>query len=287
MCFDKIFRFLVMGGCLVGGSMGSLSFATNDYCNQGDLMQQAYCMAKYRDTYIDLWNTSKAVGNSFIRGSLSIDLFAGVDLGSLSKRQQQQIKDKVSDVKIYLWRIEAEKWGDDIEEEDKITALEVEKIKQLLKEIKEMGGRIGKGAAKDLQDSVDYLSGKIDELGGQWSASVIGGLISDITWSGGDFIALKKNDSLVIRITRFILMLTVVLAVTMVIINGIQYITKSANGEDPSKTRWNLFYLVIGLLLALFSVVIINLFRSIGETTLDGIGDSSTYIQKQDTLPLA
>jgi cytochrome bd-type quinol oxidase subunit 2 len=116
---------------------------------------------------------------------------------------------------------------------------------------------------------------------------VIGGLISDITWSGGDFIALKKNDSLVIRITRFILMLTVVLAVTMVIINGIQYITKSANGEDPSKTRWNLFYLVIGLLLALFSVVIINLFRSIGETTLDGIGDSSTYIQKQDTLPLA
>jgi hypothetical protein len=30
-----------------------------------------------------------------------------------------------------------------------------------------MGGRIGKGAAKDLQDSVDYLSGKIDELGGQ------------------------------------------------------------------------------------------------------------------------
>jgi hypothetical protein len=42
------------------------------------------------------------VGNSFIRGSLSIDLFAGVDLGSLSKRQQQQIKDKVSDVKIYL-----------------------------------------------------------------------------------------------------------------------------------------------------------------------------------------
>jgi hypothetical protein len=54
MCFDKIFRFLVMGGCLVGGSMGSLSFATNDYCNQGDLMQQAYCMAKYRDTYIDL-----------------------------------------------------------------------------------------------------------------------------------------------------------------------------------------------------------------------------------------
>jgi hypothetical protein len=67
-------------------------------------------------------------------------------------------------------------------------------------------------------------------------------------------------------------MLTIVLSVTMTIINGIIYITKSGNGEDPSKARWNLLYIAVGILLALFSVVIINLLRSVGgEQTLGQI----------------
>jgi hypothetical protein len=81
---------------------------------------------------------------------------------------------------------------------------------------------------------------------------------------------LEKRPSILIRITQFILMLTIVLAVTMTIINGILYITKSGNGEDPSKVRWNLLYVAIGILLALFSVIIVNLLRSaLNEETLN------------------
>jgi multisubunit Na+/H+ antiporter MnhB subunit len=66
-------------------------------------------------------------------------------------------------------------------------------------------------------------------------------------------------------------MLVIVLSVTMVILNGIAYISKSGMGEDPSKARRNLMYIAIGILVALFSVVIINLMRSIGESTLEKI----------------
>ena len=81
----------------------------------------------------------------------------------------------------------------------------------------------------------------------------------------------SQDESVLIRITKFILMLTIVLAVTMIILNGIQYIVKSGNGEDPSKSRNNLIFIVVGIILALFSVVIVNLLRSIGESTLNDI----------------
>jgi hypothetical protein len=61
-------------------------------------------------------------------------------------------------------------------------------------------------------------------------------------------------------------MLTIVLAVTMVIYNGFLYITMTGSGEDPKKAQTNLMYIVIGIIIALFSVVIINLLRSAGTT---------------------
>jgi hypothetical protein len=57
----------------------------------------------------------------------------------------------------------------------------------------------------------------------------------------------------------------------MIILNGIQYIIKSGSGEDPSKIRMNLYYIAFGIILALLSVVIINLLRSVGESTLKNI----------------
>ena len=53
----------------------------------------------------------------------------------------------------------------------------------------------------------------------------------------------------------------------MIILNGIQYIIKSGSGEDPSKARTNLILIVAGIILALSSVMIINLLRSVGEGT--------------------
>ena len=81
-----------------------------------------------------------------------------------------------------------------------------------------------------------------------------------------DPIKIGQKGSIVVRITRFALMLTIVLAVTMIIFNGMQYIIKSGTGEDPKKVQTNLVYVVVGIILALLSVVLINLLRSTGHT---------------------
>ena len=280
MFSSKIFKFFVVIACFIGGGIGSLGFAQwggNDYCTQGDLMQQAYCVAKRKDTIIDQGNTSRAVGNAFIRGSISIDLFEWINLSSLTKQNKNKIKSNIEAVYGHLMSMGGA---------EEITKNEIYDIINLLGEIKSpIDGKIRKSVASELIDLVNALSGEINNTI-QWAADQIKGMINDIAWHTEDIIGVSKNESLIIRITQFILTLTIVLAVTMVIINGIQYITKSANGEDPSKTRWNLFYLAIGLLLALFSVVIINLFRSVGESTLKTIGYHSTYTQEQLKLPL-
>jgi hypothetical protein len=53
-------------------SLGFLVFANaqydgNDYCNQGDLMQQAFCEANRRQTIIDAGNTTTAVGTEILK----------------------------------------------------------------------------------------------------------------------------------------------------------------------------------------------------------------------------
>jgi hypothetical protein len=101
-------------------------------------------------------------------------------------------------------------------------------------------------------------------------------------------IRLSPNDSTVIRITKFLLTLTIVLSVTMIIFNGMQYIIKSGNGEDPSKIRSNLVYIVVGIMVALFSVVLINLLRSTGTTLYKTVSNktASTTISPIETTSL-
>jgi flagellar biosynthesis protein FlhB len=86
-----------------------------------------------------------------------------------------------------------------------------------------------------------------------------------------DFLSVEKKPSLFVNVTKILLMITIVLSVTMVIINGILYITKSGSGEDPKSVIHNLLYIAIGIIVALFSVIIVTLFRSVGETTLKEI----------------
>lgn len=85
-------------------------------------------------------------------------------------------------------------------------------------------------------------------------------------WKG-----LTKRQSLIIEITRFILRMTVVLAVTMLIYNGLQYMIKSSKWEHPKEIVSNILYIILGVLLALVSVIIVRLASSIGMSSLTDI----------------
>lgn len=79
----------------------------------------------------------------------------------------------------------------------------------------------------------------------------------------------KKSPSVVIKITRFLLILTITLSVTMILYNGMIYIIQTWQGKESKDLTKNIVYIVIWILVALFSVVIITLIQSIPSTLWD------------------
>ncbi|MBB1543960.1 hypothetical protein HXK74_00940 [Candidatus Gracilibacteria bacterium] len=99
--------------------------------------------------------------------------------------------------------------------------------------------------------------------------------VGNYVLNGGSTLNLKKGltkrQSLIIEVTRFILRMSIVLAVTMLIYNGIQYMLKTSKGEHPKDIVTNIIYILAGVLLALSSVIIIRLASSIGMSSLTDI----------------
>lgn len=88
---------------------------------------------------------------------------------------------------------------------------------------------------------------------------------------------LVTRPPLMVRIAKFLLRITVALAITMVLYNSIMYIVESVKGPDKvTKATNNLLYVAWGLILALSSVAIINLISSI---SISSLRDVSEYTQ--------
>ena len=308
----------------------SAQYIGQDYCDQWDLMQQAFCIANRNNTVIDLGNTKKAVWNAFIKGSIDIKLLDGIFENRADSVDGKDVWEHLEDFKSSS-NVDhrKESLNDALRNLGNVNALKEKDANKILELVNELSGSIEEIASwttsifknsvnskltrnlstvnanrlneiysilnknwkiseddiKNLKKNFDdvqvippvsapdliaLLTSRIPELG-TWNVENFKQIISkkgNNLFQTDDIIRFDRNDSIIIKITRFLLMLTIVLSVTMTIINGIQYIIKSGNGEDPSKLRMNILYIVIGILVALFSVVIVNLFRSVGETTL-------------------
>lgn len=79
----------------------------------------------------------------------------------------------------------------------------------------------------------------------------------------------KTQAPLIVRITKFLLRLTIVLAITMVLYNGIFWVIESAKWGDVKDAKNNIIYIFGGILLALSSVALINLVSSITLSSLN------------------
>lgn len=80
----------------------------------------------------------------------------------------------------------------------------------------------------------------------------------------------NSREPLMVRITKFLLRLTIVLSITMVIVNAIIYMIDVMNGKDisSSESKKNLIFVAWGIVLALSSVGIINLIWSVTKSSL-------------------
>lgn len=93
------------------------------------------------------------------------------------------------------------------------------------------------------------------------------------------WITINNRVSLIVRIAKFLLRMTIVLSVTMVLYSGIMYILKSSKWEDPKDVQKNLILIWWWILLALASLWIINLISSVSQSSLN-TGDDFWFYDK-------
>jgi len=90
-----------------------------------------------------------------------------------------------------------------------------------------------------------------------------------LRWSVSvDLWGITKEAPLIVRIAKFLLRITMVLAVTMVIFNGIMWIIESSKWAEVKDAKKNITLIVVGILIALMSLGIINLISSITVSSL-------------------
>lgn len=90
----------------------------------------------------------------------------------------------------------------------------------------------------------------------------------EILW--GDFYVdvVQTEAPLIVRITKLLLRITMILSVTMVIYNGILWIIESSKWTEVKNAKNNIIFIVVGILIALMSLSIINLISSITVSSL-------------------
>ena len=89
----------------------------------------------------------------------------------------------------------------------------------------------------------------------KWSFSV---------WTDG----IWKSPSIIVKVTRLLLILTSALSITMILYNGMIYIIETWQWKEWKSLIKNVWLIVVWILVSLFSVVIINLIQSV-PTTID------------------
>ena len=78
----------------------------------------------------------------------------------------------------------------------------------------------------------------------------------------------QTKAPLIVRITKFLLRITIVLSISMVIYSGIMYIIEASKGAEVKETTNNLMYIIGWVLLALMSLGLINLIASLSVSSL-------------------
>lgn len=80
----------------------------------------------------------------------------------------------------------------------------------------------------------------------------------------GDWVS--SSPSIIVRATRLLLSLTIALAVTMILYNWMTYIIQVWRWKDSQDLVKNVVYIVVWILISLFSVIIITLLQSVPKT---------------------
>ena len=76
----------------------------------------------------------------------------------------------------------------------------------------------------------------------------------------------QRVPSMIVKVTRFLLSLVVALSITMILYNWLSYIIQTWQWKEGKNLVKNVVYIVIWILLSLFSVTIITILQSVSTT---------------------
>ena len=85
-------------------------------------------------------------------------------------------------------------------------------------------------------------------------------------WGG-----VTKSPSIVVKVTRLLLLLTITLSITMILWNGMSYIIQTWQWKEWKNLVKNIIYIVVWIFIALFSVIIITIIQSVPATIEDEV----------------
>ena len=90
------------------------------------------------------------------------------------------------------------------------------------------------------------------------------------------------KKSVIVRVTRLLLVLTIALSVTMILYNGMQYIIETWQWKEWKSLAKNVVLIIVWVLIALFSSIIITLIQSIPNATINN--ETSGVWEDRETL---
>ena len=105
----------------------------------------------------------------------------------------------------------------------------------------------------DLWEDVNHVWKNVFEWKGEIDAD---------TW----WISVKDAPSIIVKAIRLLLSLVIALSITMILYNWMQYIIQTWQWKEAKDLTKNIAFIVIWIIISLFSVVIITLLQSVPET---------------------
>ena len=109
---------------------------------------------------------------------------------------------------------------------------------------------------------------------------------TEVNWDNIDFDpntkVLEQKAPMVVKITRLILQIIIAISVTMILYNWMMYIIQTWNGKEGKSLVKNIVYIVVWILIALFSVIIINIIQSVPNTLKEELGSDGISQSEQN-----
>ena len=115
----------------------------------------------------------------------------------------------------------------------------------------------------DLHDTIMKMGDEVKQV---WEYAIWGGE-TEITFDWNpETKVLSAQETILVKVTKLLLSFVIAISITMILWNGIKYVIEIGNWKDSKDLVKNVSFIVVWIILALFSVTIITLIESIWTT---------------------